>query len=371
MSSTISLANNEYGAFGGGINGLVIGDSVAVKQQLDTLTQQASDGLIADTYAGLGDGTTTALALPPQLTNLQTYQQNIANATSTATVAQNALTQISSIASTFMDDTDTEISGADYSDVDTVAASARQALQQVANLLDETDGSTYVFGGQDNTNPPVPNPNGILSSGFYTQIQAAVSNLGGAGATATISSTLAIASSNAAGTSPFSATLSQPASALANFLPTVASGPGQQTQIGILASSNAFVASTGASTTGSYTRDILRALATLGSLSSSQASDPGFDQLVSDAATSLNGAITALNQDAGVLGNQQSQLQSQSTVLGNTSTALQTQLGNARDVDMTSVLSQLTQTETRLQASYQLIANVQSLSLVKFLPAPS
>jgi hypothetical protein len=36
---------------------------------------------------------------------------------------------------------------------------------------------------------------------------------------------------------------------------------------------------------------------------------------------------------------------------------------------MAQTLSALTQTQTQLQASYQLIAGVQAMSLVKFLPA--
>jgi flagellar hook-associated protein 3 FlgL len=50
-------------------------------------------------------------------------------------------------------------------------------------------------------------------------------------------------------------------------------------------------------------------------------------------------------------------------------TALQSQLPDAQDVDMASTLSQLTQTQTQLQASYHLIADSQSLSLVSYLAA--
>jgi flagellar hook-associated protein 3 FlgL len=369
MSGSISPAANQYGAFGGGIGGQVMTDSAAVHQQLDLLTQQAGSGYISDTYAGLGTGATTALTLSPALTSLQTWQNNIAGATGQMQVAQGALAQIGSVASNFVAQT-VNLNGLDPSEVDSVAASARAALQQVAGLLDETDGSVYVFAGQDSANPPVPDPNDILTSGLYTQIQQSVSGLAANGAAATTAATLAIASSNAPGTSPFSTSLSAPSPAVNALLPTISTGPGQQAPVGILASANASVPSLGSSTTGSYTRDILRALATLGSLSSSQVNDPGFAQLVSDTATSLQGAVTALNQDAGVLGDQQAQLQAQSTVMAGTSTALQSQLSGAQDVDMASTLSQLTQTQTRLQASYQLIAGLQSLSLVKFLPAP-
>ncbi len=368
MSGVIGSAG-EYGAFGGGLTGLLLTDNAAVKQHLETLTEQAGDGLIAQTYAGLGSGTGTALTLQPDIAHQQVWQNDIAAVTGQMTVAQTALAQISSIASTFYADTD-NLNGLNPSETDSIASDAQGALQQVAGLLDSTDGTQYVFAGQDSENAPVPNSDGILTSGFYTQIQTAVAGLAGNGGAATIAATLATASSNAAGTSPFSQALSQSGAALSALSSSVSTGDGQQVQVGILASGNASVTSTGTSTTGSYMRDIMRALATLGSLSSSQASTSGYAQVVADTRTSLGNAITALNQDAGVMGDQQAQLQTQSTTLSDTATALQTQLSGAEDVDMTKTLSQLTQTQTQLQASYQLIAGLQSLSLAKFLPAP-
>ena len=363
------IGTGEYGYFGGPA-GAALADSTTVKRQLDTLTQQAGDGLVAQSYAGLGAGTGTALSLQPQIASLAAYQTNIAAATSQMTVAQGALSQISAIASNFYAQT-TTLNGLNPSQVDSVAANARSALQQVAVLLDTTDGGSYVFAGQDSANPPVPNPDAITSSGFFTQIQTAIAGLAGSGAAATTAATLAIASSNAVGTSPFSTTLSQPAAALAGFRPEVASGPGEQVPAGIVASANAAVTSTGSSTTGSYTRDILRGLATLGALSGSLSGVAGFSAVVSDVYASLGNAITALNQDAGVMGDQQTALQTQATAMATTSTALQGQVSNVEDVNMAQTLSQLTQTQTRLQESYQLIANLQTLSLSKFLPMPA
>ena len=101
--------------------------------------------------------------------------------------------------------------GVNASAVDSIAASARDALSQVASLLDTQDGGVYVFAGQDTANPPVPDPDNIANiAAFYTQINAAVAGLappvqrGG-----TANATYAVATSNAAGTSPFSAYLSQ------------------------------------------------------------------------------------------------------------------------------------------------------------------
>ena len=359
MSSAIS---------GYGILPTLIANSTSVHQQLDTLTEQASTGLVSQTYAGLGGEASVSLNLNPQLTALQTYQNDIGQATGSMAVTQTAMTQIQQIASTFAADIP-NLNGLDPSEVDSVAAQANAALQEVAGLLDTQDGSSYVFGGQDSANPPVPSPDDILSSGFYTQINAAVSAPSTNGATATAASTLSIASSNATGTSPFSAYMSQPASAIS--APVVQTGEGGTVQTGLLASANSIAVSSGTSTTGSYMRDLMRALATLGSMSSSQVNDTGFAALVQDTGTSLNGVVSAMATDVGVLGNTQSNLTATQTQLSDTATALTGQLSSVQNVNMAQTISSLTSMQTQLQASYRLISGETSLSLVNFLPTTS
>ena len=358
MSGTIG--QTEYGLLS-----QLVANSATVRQRLTTLTQQASDGLIADTYAGLGNGASVALNLHPHIAALQTQQKNIDAATSRLGVTQTAMTQLQSIASTFLADLN-NLNGLNPSELASVAANARAALTQTANLLDTRDGNVYVFAGQDTQNPPVPNPNAIGSSGFATQIASAVAGLGVSGAAATAASTLSIAGSNAAGTSPFSAYLSQPAGALQ--APALQVGSGQIQQVGLLASANGAIASTGTSTTGSYMRDLMRALATIGSLSSAQVNDPNFSTLIQDTRASLTGAVSAMAADTGVLGDTQARLTTMQTVLGDTQIALTAQVSTAENADMAATLSALTQTQTQLQLSYQLIAGLSALSLAKFLP---
>ncbi len=346
----------------------LISDAAAVRQRLETLTNQVGSGLVGTTYAGLGSGAAVSLNLNPEIASLQTWQTNINQATGTMGVTQTAMTQLQSIAQSFAAQLNT-LSNLSPSNVDVVAAAARAALSQVAGLLDTTDGNTYVFGGADSTNPPVPNPDQILTSGFYTQINSAVGNLGSNGAAATAAATLATAASNAAGTSPFSSYMSQPAATLQADTPVVQVGQGQTVQIGLLASANSTVTSAGSSTTGSYMRDLLRALATIGSLSSSQVGDSGFQGLVQDTSASLQGAVSAMAEDAGVLGNTQTALTATQTQLSDTATALTAQVSGAQNVDMAQTLSNLTLVQTQMQASYQVIAGMSALSLVKFLPA--
>ncbi len=349
-----------------GLLSSLVADSAGIRARLDQLAQQASTGMQSPSYAGLGGNASASLNLAPQIANLQTWQKNIDAATGSMGVTQATMTQIQQIASNFYAQTN-NLNGINTSEVDSIASSARDALKQLAGLLDTQDGSRYVFGGADTADPPVPDPGDILSSGFYTQIAAAVGNLGVAGAGATAAATLAIASSNVAGTSPFSAYLSQPAGTLQAQIPIVQTGEGQSTPIGLLASANAVIASGGGSTTGSYMRDLMRSLATLGSLSSAQVNLPGFAGLVQDTQQSLQGAIGTMAADTGVLGDRQAALSTTQTNLAATQTALAAQIGTVQNADMAQTLSAITLTQTQLQASYQMIASLNGMSLAKLL----
>ena len=363
-----------------GMLGSLIAQSASVRQKLDQLTNQASSGLVGNSYAGLGAGAPVSLNLRPQIATLQAWQSNLDAATGRMSVAQSAMTQIQSIASNFYAQLD-NVGGVNASAVDGIAASARDALSQVASLLDTQDGGVYVFAGQDTANPPVPDPANIANmaaypTGYFAQINAAVANLAPPGsAVLTANATFAVAVSNTAGTSPFSTYLSQPGATLQ--LPTVQVGQNRSEQVGLLASANsltpasvapATLAGGPSATTGSYMRDVLRALATIGSLSSTQVNVNGFQDLVQDTRISLSGAITGMAQDAGVLGNVQSSLTATQSSLADTQTALTGQVSAVEDVDMASTLSQLSLVQTQMQASYQLISGMSGLSLVKFLP---
>ena len=357
-----------------GMMGSLVANAASVKQKLNQLTNQASTGLVGNTYAGLGSGASVSLDLRPQIAGMQTWQNNVDAATGRMSVAQTALTQIQSIASNLYAQLN-NLEGVDSSEIDSVAANARDALGQVADLLDTQDAGVYVFAGQDTSNPPVPDPDNVLTSGFYTQINTAVGSLdpNSNNAEEVTEDTLATATfTGAAGPpSPFSDYLSEndpPA------LPTVQVGQNRTEIVGLSASRNGLIPQPPAdnvnfTTTGSYMRDVLRALATIGSLSSSQVSAPGFIDLVQNTRISLIGAVTAMAQDTGVLGNVQSSLTDTQTRLSYTQTALTGQVSSAENVDMAATMSQLSLVQTQMQASYQLIATLNGLSLAKFLPA--
>jgi flagellin-like hook-associated protein FlgL len=360
----MSTIDGPVGSHQAGLLGVLIARSTDIRQRLDRLNIQAGSGKVAQEYAGLGAGAATSLDLRTSLTTLSGWQGNIDAATTRMAVARGALGGIEAIAAKLLARLP-DLNGLNRQAIDAVAAEARLALTQVGDLLNSQAAGAYVFAGEDSANAPVPDPVALPTSGFYQQIAAAVGDLATDGAAATAAATLAVAASNADGTSPFSAHLSQSAGALAT--PVVEVGPGQRIRTGLLASANAAVASLGDSTTGSYMRDLMRALATVGSLSSTQADAAGFAALVADTRVSLNGAIDAMAADVGVLGDTEATLAAIRTRHGDTEVALTAQLGRLEDVDMAQTLARLSQVETQLQLSYRLISSSNNLSLVKFL----
>lgn len=335
-----------------GLLSRLIGETAATRRQVDTLSQQVTTGRVSETYGGLGAAARTPLSLRPQLASGERWQANIDAAQARLGVTQSALEGIGAIAKDFFART-TSLNGLDPAAVDSVAASARAALKQVAGLLNAKAGDTYVFAGQDTANPPVPND--ILASSFFTGTQAAVAGLAANGAAATSAATLGIA----AGASPFSATL--------GGVPTVEVGEGEHVGIGLVADRNTLAASAGASTTGSYMRDLMRSLATLGSLSSGQVSAPGFAGLVADTGGSLRGAISAMSVEAGALGDVQRNLSERRLSIGDQALALRSQLSSVEDVDPYEAATQLMQRRTQLEASYKILAGMRELSLTRFL----
>lgn len=339
----------------------VIGDASLVKQSIDTLSQQSSTGFVSATFDGLGQGAATALDLTAQLGLNTTSQANADRASTIQQVSQTALGQIQTIVAGFTPQLLSAQSTGTQA-LQALGVSARDALSQVAGLLDTKVGNIYVFAGQDSGNAPVPDPGSITQSAFYAAIQTAVAGLAGSGAAGVQAQTLAAAAPGA--TSPFSASLEA-----SNVPASVDLGTDQRVQVGVLADQNSDAVSsgTGTTSTGSYMRDILSGLATIGALSPAQGTDPQLNTLLQGTMQSLQDATSALNTDIGALGTRQTRVTSTKTELSDTATALTTQLGGVQLVDLPTLSTQLADAQTQLQASYHVIASLEQLSLAKFL----
>lgn len=353
---------NGLGALGPsnyGLLGQLITDNQQVQNRLTQLTTQSASGYISNDFGGLGSGAAPALDLTAETSVNTNLISGIQARNGALGVTQTAMQQIGSIASSFL----SQLDGPGASNVSLLSANAQAAMTQLGQLLDTQNGNSYVFAGQDAANPPVPNPSSLPTSGLATQIQAAVAGLATNGVAATMTTIQFIASSNAAGTTPFSANLS------AGVVPgsTTVIGANETVPTGILATTNLSGPSTAPYTTGSATRDLLASLATIAALPSTTANTTAYNGLVSAVRGLLQGVVTTNSNDQGILGIQQNQIQAAGSLLTDTNTALQTQLTSLENVNMAATISNLNQAQTQLQASYRLIANTSSLSLASYI----
>lgn len=313
----------------GGLLSRLADGSALVRRQLDVTLAQEASGKVSDHYAGLGGGLRTSLDVRPALAHVQTWQANISAASGRLELTQSALKQIASIAQDFYAKANS-INQLGTSEAGSVAAGAKVALQQVAQLLNTQDGSgNYVFAGQDTGNPPVPNTDPVVVGAALLASDTAVP--------------------------PFSASIG-------TATPEIEVGAGQRVSVGVLANQNT-LATSAAPTTGSYMRDVMRALASLTTVTDA----PGSEVVAADAHARLYSAISAMADESGTLGDVQASLTARKTTLAATETALTRQVSDAEDVDMAATLTKMTALQTQLQASYQIIAALKGLSLATYL----
>lgn len=346
--------------------GRLAADTATLRARMEVLTRQVSDGRKGALYGDIAPEGKRAIDLRADIAMRATYQGTIDGALGRIGVVQEVLGRLETIAGDAMDST-LSLPGTDSRRITVVAQQAQAALQQVAQLLNTQYAGEYVFGGSDLLNAPVPDAQGILSSGLVTQIAAAVAGLAPGGAAAVSSATLAAAMSDAAGTTPFSAFLSDPATGLAEARRSVPAEDGSRIDYGIAANRNAAVVSSG-STTGSWARDLLRGLATLAALDPSQLTlGTDFQTVIADARDSLRSATQALGQEQGLLGGVEQRLTGVKDAHASLTVSLKLQLSSIEEVDAAETIAALQATKTQLEASYQAIASLGELSLARFL----
>ncbi|GBQ24216.1 flagellar hook-associated protein FlgL [Acetobacter estunensis NRIC 0472] len=366
MSTSVGL----YGASGASY---VLDQAIdRLGDQETDLTAQATSGMKSSSYAGLDSSSrTAALDLSPQITAISTWQTSISSAQTTLTVTQSALTQISSIATTLSTNLLSLQGNLGQDEVDTIATSAKSALDTLGNLLNTQSGADYVFAGTNSYTAPVTGTSGLSSSDLAQSISTLVSNMGTSSDDA--ATVLQQATSDASGTgdsaslSVFSSALSVSADSAKNLTSKAVVGNGDTVDVGMVATQSTEGMSASDTSTGSPIRDLMRNLMIVASLGDVSTSSSSFSSLVSSLKSSTSDIGTSLLAEEGSLGLQQTQLTSQSTLLTTMSTMLSTQLGNAREADPATVSVQLSAVQDQLQASYTLISDLKSMTLANYI----
>ena len=114
-------------------------------------------------------------------------------------------------------------------------------------------------------------------------------------------------------------------------------------------------------------QNILGALFALATTNLNTTTQSGFREIAARAANDLKTGSAQVTTLASNLGVKQQTLDATQTRQTDFITTLTSQLSNLDDVDMASAVSQLTQTQTQLQASFQLLSTMKNLTLANYL----
>ena len=328
------------------------------------LQGELSSEVLSDSYAGLGDQTYQALNLQPHITEIAGWQTNVTSAQNALGVTQTAMSQITTIATDLQTSLTSLRGDKSATNVSVAALQARQSLTELASLMNTQNGSRYVFAGNASGTAPVTDPSAITTGSFFQTIAARVAAVGTTGAAGVEAATVAAAADNTAGQSVFSSALSVSATQAATITHTVTVGDQDHVPVGFVATQGGNATP---SSTGSSIRDLMRALAVVGSLDQADPSSSGFATLVDDTGTQMTGVSDSLNLSVASLGQMQEQLTGRATTLSHVSDALTAQLGSVKDSDPATLSAQITDTQNQLQASYSLIADMKGMSLASYL----
>ncbi|SHK24966.1 Flagellin FlgL [Roseomonas rosea] len=349
---------------GSGALARIVAQSASLKTQLETLSTQSTEGRRGTWYGDIAGDARRAISLRAEMDRRETHATAIDRALGRTGAAQEALERLSSIAEEFLTQAG-KVSRADSTRISALASNARQAIGQVAALLNEQHAGAFLFGGADTANPPIPDPDGIMGTDMATDIAAAVASLAPGNSGTVLAATLAAASNLTPGETPFSDYALDPARGLSEPRPATLTGDGESVETGLFASRNA--AATG-SEAGGWSRDLLRGLMTLASLTPGKVTaGADFDTVMTSVKGSLKSAMTALGEESGALGLSESRLEVARTRHDDLQVTLSSQLADVEEVDLAATLTALQDTQTRLQASWQALSMLSGMSLTSFL----
>jgi flagellar hook-associated protein 3 FlgL len=337
-------------------------------QQVSTLQTQTATGQKAQTFAGLGSDTLPDQQSRASLDALTNFDTNITNGQTTLGVMSSAVTKIQQQAQTVYQAMEGQIQNGNF-DMTALHSIASNALSFIENLVNQQNGSSYVFAGADTTNQPLNNT-GALDTYAQTNISQWVN---GALTTDQLISSYRDPAQMTDNIIGYSATLS---SGNARNVAIKADGDAEvdyttlandPTFRNIIAGITMVVNITGqlsqVSTTGS---DPAGTVTAPGAGADQQ--QQNFYKVFNNLISMISGASTGLDQISSKLGYAQASLKTihdNHTLDKNT---LQSQIADAENVDMNEVAIKLSTLQTQLQASYQVTASLAQYSLAYILP---
>jgi flagellin-like hook-associated protein FlgL len=333
-------------------------DQARLRDRLDGLARQISTGQRGATHGALGPQARHAIDLRGDIGRREAYIGAADTALGRMAATQDVLARLEAIAANAAAEaTRARTFGA--VGVESLARSARSALEEAAALLNTSQGGAYLLAGSDLANAPVPNASGIAAGPMAAAITAAVATLDPINAAAVLASTAAVATAPA--TTPFNAHLEGPA--LTEPRRALQIADGERVPWGVLPSQDQ-----AGQVAQAWGRELLRGLAVLAALTpSSAAQGAGYDELLAGVAQMLGDAGRSMAQERGALGAAEQRVEATRERHKDLLVVMRTQLASTENVDLAEASAALRQAGLRLEASYETTAQIARLSLASLL----
>ena len=328
--------------------------NLAIQQRLTETSAQVSSGKKTSVYGGLCADARQSIDLRGQVTELDTYQKNIASAKLRVSSAVETMDRIKNVARDVREQL-TKLTGNPPPNQTVVQDIARRGYEEIVQLLGTQVEGRYIFAGSDIDNPPFPD-----SAQFFADVQAEVTAFAANGAAATLAATTAIATDDAYFSTALQAADPSPLRARvdrnldlsyqvrANGPESPAPPPGELAPF----------------------REILRSLATAATRTYDPA-NPGsfadYTTMLDATRNALDSAAKNLDNHVGILGSTYKRMEAIDNQHDVTAQTARTNLGAVEDVDMAEAITKLQLIQTQLQASYKVTSTLRQVNLIDFL----
>ena len=288
------------------------------EDNLNTTQAQVTSGKVSTTYSGIGDKTSLLEATRSAENRATAYQTNTNLALNQANLQDNQLSSLSDLANQLRQAVTTAVGDNDAS---TLMTTVQGIFDQASQILNSKDANgNYLYGGDKNNQPP-------LTATSLSDLQS-MASASDAFQNGTVASTVMV-------------------------------GDGQSVQVGMLASNIGSslmatiksIADFNAGSTGNFATGLTDAQSSF----------------LSGAITQATGAATDVNNASAANGNVYNQLQDAVDTQGAMSTMFKGFVSNIEDVDMPTAITQLNQNQVALQASLQVAAQLNQVSLLNYL----
>ena len=329
-----------------------------IQRKLSADQESVASGKIANPLVTLGAGVSRDLILRQQISTIDGYTNSNATVSTRLDATASSLTTLSTSANALLSTLVSAQAGS--TSPSALAEMAKNDLAQLSSQLNLNVGGAFVFGGvnsgatpltpyfQDGGTSPAQ---GAVAAAFQAAFGTTQSGPGVGSITASqmqsyLSGPFAALFTGSSWSSNWSAATDASAS--------VAVAPGQSISLGPTANNPAF-------------QQLAQAYVMLSDSGAGNLSESAMSQLVTSATSTLRSAISSLTAEQANVGAAQSTLSRVGDTMASARTTLESSVSSMESADLPALNTEISQLSTQLQASFELTAQLQNLSLTKYL----